>query len=258
MLSRALLSLRSATGEQGARDRCPKGARLSTALGVEPQQHLLWERHELREVTNFKVKSLILDFGNVVAFFNHQRACRQLASLSAGQVTEDAVFQAVFNTTLESDFDCGRLSPSEFVQRLRTLFNLASSDKAIVTAWCDMFWPNEDLVSLIPRLKSAVAKLLLASNTNELHYQWFMKRFAEPLACFDAFVLSHRIGFRKPALPFFNKCVEVSGVSPHDCIYVDDRLDFVEVARSLGMTGIVYGPGIALIEALRSEGVEIV
>ena len=39
MLSRALLSLRSATGEQGARDRCPTGARLSTALGPAYDDH---------------------------------------------------------------------------------------------------------------------------------------------------------------------------------------------------------------------------
>ena len=39
MLSRELLSLRSATGEQGARDRCPKGARLSTALDGLMQTH---------------------------------------------------------------------------------------------------------------------------------------------------------------------------------------------------------------------------
>ena len=42
VLSRALLSLRSATGEQGARDRCPKGARLSTALCVSENGEFIW------------------------------------------------------------------------------------------------------------------------------------------------------------------------------------------------------------------------
>lgn len=203
------------------------------------------------------MKALILDFGNVLAFFDHRRACRQLASLSTSQVTEDAVCQAVFRTTLESDFDCGKLSPSDFVQRLRNLFDIASSDDAIVRAWCDIFWPNEQIVPLIPHFKRSVAKLLLASNTNELHYQWFTKQFEDPLSCFDAFVLSHRIGHRKPALPFFTACILASGVDPNECVYVDDRPDFVEVARSLGMAGIVYAPDVSLLESLGSEGVEL-
>jgi putative hydrolase of the HAD superfamily len=65
------------------------------------------------------------------------------------------------------------------------------------------------------------------------------------------------VGHRKPALPFFNACIEASGVNPNECIYVDDRPDFVEVAQSLGMAGIVYAPDVALLESLRSEGVEL-
>jgi putative hydrolase of the HAD superfamily len=204
------------------------------------------------------VKNLILDFGNVIAFFDHRRASRQLASLAGGEVTENAVFQAVFCTALEADFDCGKISAPEFVQRLRTLFRLAAPDEAIISAWCDMFWPNEEVVSLLPRLKESAAKLLLASNTNQLHYQWFTMRFAVPLALFDGFILSHRIGFRKPSLEFFKKCLEAAGAPPDDCVYVDDRPDFVEVARGIGLGGIVYTPGLDLTQALRTEGVEIV
>lgn len=200
------------------------------------------------------MKTLILDFGNVVAFFDHQRACRQLASLSISKVTEEVICQEVFGTTLEADFDCGRLSAADFVQSLRKLFDLGASDDAIVTAWCDIFWANEQIVDLIPHFKTLVAKLILASNTNELHYHWFNKQFAKPLSYFDELVLSHRVGYRKPALPFFGACIEASGANPTECVYIDDRPDFVQVARSLGMAGIVYSPDVNLLESLANEG----
>jgi len=203
------------------------------------------------------MKGVVFDFGNVIAFFDHRRACRQLAALSASGVTEEEVFQAVFGTPLESDFDCGRLSPPAFIQRLRILLQLVGSDDAIVAAWCDIFWPNEEVASLIPRLNKATHRLLLASNTNELHYQWFRRRFAEPLARFDGLVLSHQLGFRKPAPEFFRRCVEVSLLSPQDSVYIDDRPDFVDAARTIGMRGIVYEPGLGLSEALQAEGVEV-
>ncbi|HSS51201.1 MAG TPA: HAD family phosphatase [Thermoanaerobaculia bacterium] len=204
------------------------------------------------------MKALIFDFGNVVAFFDHRKACRQLASLAKNLVAEDAVYQAVFGTSLELNFDCGKIPAHEFIERLRMTLDLTASDETIVKAWCDIFWPNDEVVSLLPRLKKSSARLVLASNTNELHFQWALNQFAEPLACFEDFVLSYRIGSRKPALAFFRRCVEAARAAPDDCIYVDDRPDFVDVARSMGMTGFVYGAGVSLLQALSAAGVEVI
>lgn len=204
-----------------------------------------------------RVKSLILDFGNVIAFFDHRKACRQLASLATKPVSEDAVYAEVFGTPLHADFDCGGISGPAFVERLRTRFQLASSDQAIVTAWCDIFVPNEEVISLLPRLKRAAAGLYLASNTDDLHFAWVRRQFAESLALFDGFTLSFELGTRKPAAAFFERCVEATGATPSECVFVDDRGDFVDVARNLGMTGVIYRPGMDLARALEAAGVPL-
>jgi putative hydrolase of the HAD superfamily len=176
--------------------------------------------------------------------------------LSAGDLSEEHVYQAVFRSSLEADFDCGTLSPSEFIERLRALFRLEATDDEIVGAWCDIFSPNQDVVSLIPRLNTASHRLVLASNTNELHYRWFSRQFATPLDRFDALVLSHQVGARKPALAFFETCVDASLARPQDSIYIDDRPDFVDAAKAIGMTGLVYESSHALMAALEAHGVE--
>jgi FMN phosphatase YigB (HAD superfamily) len=189
------------------------------------------------------MKVLVCDLGNVVAFFDHRRACRQLAALEGSHLTADDVFRDVFTGTLECDVDCGRLSAADFVNALRTQLETTAADEVIARAWCDIFSPNHELLDILPRLGTAGTRLVLASNTNVLHYDWIADRFPELLAPFDDAVLSYRLGCRKPERGFFEACVRTAAVAADHCVYVDDRQDFVDVARSMGMTGIVYSRG---------------
>ena len=43
-------------------------------------------------------------------------------------------------------------------------------------------------------------RLLLLSNTNEMHSRQFLAQFADTLAHFDHVVLSHQVGVRTPVL----------------------------------------------------------
>jgi len=189
------------------------------------------------------MKVLVCDLGNVVAFFDHRRACRQLAALEGSQLSADDVFREVFTGTLEHDLDCGRLAPADFVNALRTRLQTTASDGAIARAWSEIFSPNHELLEILGRLKAAGTRLVLASNTNLLHYQAIADRFPELLAPFDDAVLSYQLGHRKPEGEFFEECVRKAGVPAAACVYVDDRQDFVDVARAIGMTGIVYSAG---------------
>ncbi len=189
-------------------------------------------------------KTVILDFGNVVAFFDHRRACRQLAALSGRGSGEDDIFREVFETSLEHDVDAGVIPPDRFVDILRGRFWLDGTNDQIRTAWCDIFTPNEAMAALIPRLKQDGLRLVLASNTNPLHFDWIAREFAGLLSRFDALVLSHQVGARKPDERFFAQCLKASQADAGECLYVDDRADFVDVARGMGMKGVVYGPDV--------------
>jgi FMN phosphatase YigB (HAD superfamily) len=192
------------------------------------------------------VTTVILDFGNVVAFFDHRRACRQLAAMSARGSGEDEVFREVFETSLEHDVDAGEIPPGRFIDILRGRLWLEGTDDEIRAAWCDIFAPNPAVTALIPRLKQDGVRLVLASNTNALHFDWIAREFAGVLAHFDALVLSHLVGARKPDPRFFAQCLQASQTDAGGCMYVDDRADFVDVARGLGMHGVVYAPDVDL------------
>lgn len=98
-------------------------------------------------------------------------------------------------------------------------------------------------------LKSRGVRLVLASNTNPLHHQWFAPLFAETLSAIDAQVLSYQVGCRKPERAFFSACLAAARCTPAECLYVDDRQDFVAAGRELGLNGLVYTPGVDVLGA---------
>jgi GNAT superfamily N-acetyltransferase len=120
-----------------------------------------------------------------------------------------------------------------------------------------MFRANPEMASLLPRLKAGGYRLVLASNTNALHAEWFERQFARELAAFDARVLSCEAGARKPEAAFFQACVEAAGVPPDECVFIDDKEEFVAAARALGIRGFVYAPDGSLAANLVACGVAV-
>jgi glucose-1-phosphatase len=196
-------------------------------------------------------RCLIFDFGNVIAFFDHHKAAAQLARLAASPVDPQIVYDTVFSSSLEADYDSGRVTSAEFLTRLRQQLTLAAADDAIATAWNDIYQPNHAVATLVTTVKHHGMRLVLGSNTNELHYGWFRPVFAATLDLFDAEVLSFRIGCRKPDVRFFEACVRACrDVRAEDCLYVDDRADFIAAANAWGLPSIVYHPGAGVEAAI--------
>ena len=72
---------------------------------------------------------------------------------------------------------------------------------------------------------------------------------------FDAVVLSHAIGVRKPRPGFFHHCQELAGCPAAECLFIDDLAVNIEGARSAGLQGIVYTPQGNFAEELEKKGV---
>lgn len=195
-------------------------------------------------------RCVLLDFGNVIAFFDHHKACRQLAELSRAGLDAQQIYHAIFESGLETGYDTGRLSTPQFIDRLRQAFDLRGSDREIGHAWSDIFSPNDAMAAAMRTLKARGLRLVLASNTNQLHHQQFAHEFADLLTTLDAQVLSYEIGSRKPERAFYTACVEAARCMPAECLYVDDRADFISAARELGLPGVIYTPAVDVISAL--------
>jgi putative hydrolase of the HAD superfamily len=200
------------------------------------------------------ISTIVFDFGNVIGFFDYRITTERLARHC--DLSPDVIQQRIYGGELEDDYESGRMSSVEFLRSVRELCTLRCTDQELQSAYEDMFSPNASVCALIPSLKPHY-KLLLGSNTTELHSAHFRKQFAETFHHFDGLVLSHEVGARKPRPEFFLHAQRLAGSKPEECLFIDDLPVNVEGARALGWKGIVYRAGDDLRRGLQEHGIQV-
>jgi putative hydrolase of the HAD superfamily len=183
------------------------------------------------------IRTIAFDFGKVVGFFDHRRAIDRLAAYTP--LSADEVYAYVIGGELEDAYESGRITTPDFLRQVRQACRYRCSEEVLGATLADVFWPNPDVCALVPRLKLRY-RLLLGSNTNELHARHFCRQFADTFRHFDHLVFSHEIGARKPRAPFFQHCLKLAGCRPEECLFIDDLPENVAGARACGWRGIVY------------------
>lgn len=178
------------------------------------------------------IAAIAFDLGKVLVKVDHSRFCNRLAEL-AGRTTEE-VYVAVFQTSLEPDYDTGRISSQEFHRRVQSHFHLDLPFPLFRQMWAEIFDPLEDMEAVAGRLAQRYP-LYLLSNTNEMHFQYIQENYAPLLSPFRAFILSYLVGSRKPEPQIFQALIREAGLPPAQILYTDDRPEFVEAARALGL-----------------------
>lgn len=183
------------------------------------------------------LKAIVFDFGNVLAGIDYRRALTRLTRHT--DLSAEDIVAAVIGKTLEDEYETGRINTAEFLAQIQTACCLRCTKDELAAAFVDIFVQHSEVCALVPRLKSRY-KLLLGSNTNDLHAVAFKRDFAKTLAHFDALVLSHEIGVRKPRAAFFEHCQRLAGFAPHECLFIDDLPINVAGAEACGWHGIVF------------------
>ncbi len=201
---------------------------------------------------------LMFDFGNVVGFFDYSAMFHRFGQ-KLGLTGEEfgAMMYERGAAQLGLEFESGRLTAEEFARRVTALAGREMSFAEFEAHWPDIFTLNEPVARLVAALMQRGYTLLLGSNTNVLHAQFYRRRFEEALVPFDHFVFSYEIGELKPSSAFFTACVNLVGVPPASCIFIDDAPANVEGACAAGLQAVHFRDAPSLIAELRRLGVEV-
>jgi glucose-1-phosphatase len=199
------------------------------------------------------IRTIFIDFGNVIAFFDHHRATARLAPFT--DMPEPELFRTLYGGQLEEDYEHGRISTEEYVREAIQAARLTCSPDDFVSSFQAIFTPNPEILALIPRLKPRY-RLVLASNTTDAHYRKYCGQFSAAMAHFDMRCPSHHIGHRKPAAEYYEHCQRFAAAPPHQCLFIDDIPGNVQAAKeSVRWKGIVYRPRSNFTDQLRAMGV---
>ncbi|HEX3150984.1 MAG TPA: HAD family phosphatase [Gemmataceae bacterium] len=201
------------------------------------------------------IRTILFDFGNVVAFFDHDRAIRRLRAHT--DKTAEQLWELVYQDDLAYRYERGHATTDDLFAVARDKGGITCTKHEFVAAFCDIFWSNPPVADLIPRLKRAGYRLVLASNTNEAHYAHFRQQFKDVLDHFDAISLSHEAGARKPEPAFFAYTHGLAKCEPGECLFVDDLEANIAAARAFGWHAIHLTHFDDLTKGLRAAGVHV-
>jgi putative hydrolase of the HAD superfamily len=76
-------------------------------------------------------------------------------------------------------------------------------------------------------------------------------------AFIDIFVSSCFVHYRKPDADIYRIALDIAQASPDQVVYIDDRAMFVEVARGLGIRGILHKDYETTQKALETIGLSL-
>lgn len=184
------------------------------------------------------IKTIISDLGNVVMFFDWSIAYERFRPYCATLLPE--VKHATERYPFLADFECGKISSEELYANMSDLLKMRLPFETFAQIWSDIFTPNTAMIDFFKNISTEV-RLVLLSNTNELHYSFIRKHFPDALSMFeDRVVLSYEAGCIKPDKRIYRNALTKAGCNPEECIYIDDIKEYADAAQSLGIHGIHY------------------
>lgn len=179
------------------------------------------------------IKNLIFDFGDVFLNLDKPGAMKNALDLFQIEMLSDEMI------AINCLYEQGLISTSEFVDFYFNYFPQISR-KDIVDIWNYVLveFPKYKLEFLQNLHNQNKYKLILLSNTNELHMEWVNNKvpfYSEFKNCFEKFYLSHEINLRKPDKEIFEFVLNESKLVPSETLFVDDTKENTDVANKMGI-----------------------
>lgn len=158
--------------------------------------------------------------------------------------------------SIKEPYETGYIDDREFVERSLEVIDTPLSHDEFAAAWLDIFSPNDPMWQVVRQLKDQRHRLILFSNTNNLHTSSFLKRY-EVFDHFDHHHFSQVVKAMKPSPDFYRKAIEQYQIDPAETLYLDDLAENIETGRQHGFRSWQYDldDHESCLEWLAGEGV---
>ncbi|WP_025740005.1 HAD family hydrolase [Aquimarina pacifica] len=179
------------------------------------------------------INTIIFDFGDV--FINLDKSATEKRLTQLGLNNQLANHQK----KIDQQYEVGNMTTTEFIKNYQKLLP-NTSEKEIKNAWNAILsdFPLHRLEFIEKLADEKKYKLILLSNTNELHIDWIKQHvafYSKFKSCFDSFYLSHEINLRKPDSNIFEFVLKQHQLIPSETLFIDDTKENTDTASSLGI-----------------------
>ncbi len=200
-----------------------------------------------------KIRAIIFDWGGVLAEDPAPRLfeyCAKALGVSVEQYT------TAFNICLY-DFQTGRVTEKQFWCNMTDRLNVPMPK--VDSLWSDAFAvayrPRQELFLLAGRLRKAVRKIALLSNTEKPVVELIRR---QKYCVFDAMVFSCLEGIAKPDRKIYEIALDQLTTPAENTLFIDDKRDFIDGAKKVGLRTVLFENINQLKKDLAEFGLNIV
>jgi 2-haloacid dehalogenase len=200
------------------------------------------------------VTVIVFDIGNVLLRWNPRNLYRKVFQATPQM---EWFLANICDTPWNEAQDLGRKWIDAIAERIALFPQWESEIRAYDERWVEMLDGEiTENVCLLKQLKSAGMRTFAITNfsTEKLELAKAQFRFFEH---FDGMLVSGDVGLIKPDPRIFRLLLERYRLTAANCLFIDDSITNVAVARDLGMKAIHYQESLDLTVALQEHGIDL-
>jgi len=202
-------------------------------------------------MSDIKIKALFLDVGGVLLTNGWDRKTRQGAAEKFGLNIAD--LEERHHLTYDT-YEVGKITLETYLDRIVFYEKRPFSREDFRSYMFSQTKPHQDMIDYCKALKAAHSlKVGVISNEGRELSEYRINQF-QLGDLSEFFVMSAFVHFRKPDTDIFKLALDIAQVPARNCLYLDDRPLFVEVAQRLGMNAIQHKDLASTREAVQALG----
>jgi putative hydrolase of the HAD superfamily len=192
-----------------------------------------------------QIKNIIFDFGGVICDLDIARTVekfKEFGPVKSGETVSKEESDLRFARLVEH-FERGDISSEQFRDSIRNHYLTPPTDAMIDDTWNALLVGiPEERIRLLESIRETY-RIFLLSNSNEIHYLHYLQDFRMKTGLqdfqdlFEKAYFSFRIHLSKPGKEIFEYVLKESLLDPAQTLFIDDTLQHVETARSMGIIG---------------------
>lgn len=176
------------------------------------------------------IRNIVFDLGRVLLSWEPYRYMLRTFPKQVADEMNEKIFES-------KDFwltDKGLMNEEQLWQKkMEELPHLKEYILHMKKAVIELLVPIEKNVRLLPKLKEKGFKLYVLSNFSERHFETVYKKY-DFFKFFDGMIISSHVKLAKPEKEIFLELIRRYGIVPQESVFIDDKLENVNVARELG------------------------
>ena len=193
----------------------------------------------------------LFDLGNTLIKLAYERVLENICR--EGTVTRDELVEVLEAPGGYRDLERGAVSFWEFYEHVANEAGYRGSVRDFHALWSDFFdGPLVGVEELLQRVRTRY-RVAFLSNSNEVHAELIPRKFSALFQKDDRFVFSHRFRVAKPDPEMFRRALEVIGALPQHVVFIDDLIENVLAARTIGIRSFQFTTVDGLVRELEVE-----